>query len=202
LQSPLPQSTKPAEPADTSGHLPSLWEIANVFGVISMTSFGGGQKAQIRRKVVSENQWCTDAGFLEALTFCELLPGPNVLNLAIFISQRVRGIPGALVAFCSVSIPPFIIIVIVGWFYFQHYNVPFVHSALMGAAAAAVGLTLANAVELTVESASVPMNLIVLILTTLSVSYFGIHLLPTLVILGTLSGLGHHFFPEKPKATA
>jgi chromate transporter len=168
---------------------PSLWELASTFGQISLTGFGGGQKAQIRRQVVSNKGWITDQDFIEALEVAELLPGPNLLNLAVFIGQRVCGIPGAFVSLVAGSLPPFLIVLVAGAFYFSKFNTPLVHAALSGAAAAAVGLTLANAMELTAQTGRRPVNLFFIAATAVAVSYFRLSLVLTLLIFGGLSML-------------
>lgn len=124
---------------------PSLWELIGAFSIISLTGFGGGQKAQIRREVVTRRKWLTEQEFLEGLELSELLPGPNILNLTVFIGQRLRGVSGALLSLIAGALPAFLIVLAAGMFYFSRFNTPLVHAALKGAAAAAVGLTLANA---------------------------------------------------------
>jgi chromate transporter len=176
-----------AEPPAAGRTVPSLWELASTFGLISLTGFGGGQKAQIRRQVVSSKHWITDQDFIEALEVAELLPGPNLLNLAVFIGQRIRGIPGAFVSLLAGSVPPLLIVLAAGAFYFSKFNTPVVHSALSGATAAAVGLTLANAVELTAETGKRPLNLIFVAATAVAVTYFRLSLVVTLFVFGGLS---------------
>jgi chromate transporter len=173
-----------------------------VFAVITSTAFGGGQKAQIRRQTVTEKRWVTDEDFIDALTACEILPGPNVLNLGVFLAQRARGVMGAIVAFFAIAIPPFVIILVVAWLYFAGINVPFVHPALMGAAAAAVGLTIANALELTAENAKLPVNVVVIAMTVIGVSYFHIHLLYVLVVFGAVSFLAQRLLRHKSAKAA
>jgi chromate transporter len=178
-----------AEPPAAGRKAPSLWELASVFGLISLTGFGGGQKAQIRREVVSTKNWITDQDFIEALEVAELMPGPNLLNLAVFIGQRIRGIPGAFAALLAGSVPPFFVVLAAGAFYFSKFNTPLLHAALNGATAAAVGLTLANALELTWDSAKRPVNLIFIAATAVAVVNFKLSLLLTLLIFGGLSML-------------
>lgn len=177
----------PAQPVRAT-----LWEIAVIFGVISMTSFGGGQKAQIRRQLVHQKQWITDQEFIEGLEVSQLMPGPNVLNLAVFFGQRVRGLAGAVVAFLAGSVPPFLIVLFAGAFYFSRFNVPLVHAALMGAAAAAVGLTLSNAIELTEDLWLKWFDLAVMVATAVAVSRFKLNLVLTIVLFGGLSMFVYH----------
>jgi chromate transporter len=178
-----------AEPPAAGRTVPSLWELASVFGLISLTGFGGGQKAQIRRQVVSGKHWITDQDFIEALEVAELMPGPNLLNLAVFIGQRIRGIPGAFVSLLAGAVPPFLIVLLAGAFYFSRFNTPLVHAALAGATSAAVGLTLANALELTAESRKRPLNLVIIAATTVAVTYLRFSLILTLLVFGGLSML-------------
>jgi chromate transporter len=191
-----------AKPAGALSRPPSLWQLAVVFGLISLTSFGGGQKAQIRRQLVSRNHWISDQEYIEALEVAELLPGPNVLNLAVFIGQQVRGIPGACVSLFAGSFPPFLIVLAAGAFYFSKFNTPLVHAALNGAAAAAVGLTLANALELTVETGKRPINLVFIGATAVAVSYFKLSLVLTLLIFGGISIFLCAWSARKTKVTA
>lgn len=157
-----------------------------LFGAISATSFGGGQKASVRRQVVSTHAWMTEAQFMEGLEFAQVMPGPNILNLAVFCGQRVRGIPGAIAAFAGVSIPAFVIVLVAGALYFRFSSNAFVHAALIGCAAGAVGLTLGNAIELSADLKDDWLNFILLAGTTVAVTRFHASLLVVLVVFGAV----------------
>jgi chromate transporter len=110
-----------------------------------------------------------------------------LVNLAVFIGHRVRGARGALVATLAVCLPPFAIALIVAYAYFARIDVPLVGAALRGCAAAAVGLTIANAIELTVERRrDGPLGLALLAATAVAVGVFKLGLLPTFALLGGL----------------
>jgi chromate transporter len=164
----------------------SLVEIALAIGAIALTSFGGGQKASIRQAFVTRRGWIDDSEFLEGLELAQIMPGPNLINLVIFIGQRLRGWAGAIVALLAVSIPPFAIVLAVGALYFRISTIPSVHAALVGCAAAAIGLTLANAIDLTREEALRPLPLLFLAITAVAVSVYKVPLLAVLGILGPL----------------
>jgi chromate transporter len=112
------------------------------------------------------------------------MPGANLVNLAVYIGGRLRGIPGATAAFLGVTLPPFAIVLLVGWWYFSPYNVPAFHAALTGCAAGAVGLTLANAIELTGPEVRNPFALAIVTLTALAVGLLRLNLIWTLAIFG------------------
>ncbi|MDQ6924732.1 MAG: chromate transporter [Candidatus Eremiobacteraeota bacterium] len=165
----------------------SLTDIARTFGTIAVVSFGGGQKAAIRRAVVEHRVWLSDDDFIEALALAELMPGANLVNLAVFIGHRLRGVRGAVVALLAVCIPPFAIALGAAYAYFARIDVPLVGAALRGCAAAAVGLTIANAIELTAERRrDGPLGLVLLAATAVAVGVFKLGLLPTFALFGGL----------------
>jgi chromate transporter len=125
-----------------------------VFGRISATSFGGGQMAAIRREVVRHNKWLDDEAFLELLSLAQLLPGANPTNVAVLVGSRLRGVSGAATALLAAVLPGFLILLIIGAIALNTH-LPWLQGALRGFAAMAVGLTLANGIELTAKRANV-----------------------------------------------
>jgi chromate transporter len=162
---------------------PSLTSVALLFAKISATSFGGGQKASIRHEVLAKG-WMQSDAFMDGLEIAQVLPGPNILNLAIYCGQRVRGVPGALAAFFGASIPPFVIVLVAGALYFRYASNPFVHGALRGCAAGALGLTLGNALELTWDERRSWFGLALIVVTALTVSFLRMPLLMVMVLFG------------------
>lgn len=137
--------------------------------------------------MVERRDWLDDDEFVEALALAELMPGANLVNLAVFIGHRLHGAAGAAVATLAVCIPPFAIALAVAYAYFAHIDVPLVGAALRGCAAGAVGLTIANAVELTLERRSDgPLGLALLAATAVVVGAFKLSLLPTFIVFGGL----------------
>ncbi|MGA8327434.1 MAG: chromate transporter [Candidatus Cybelea sp.] len=180
-------------PADSPK--PSLTSIALTFASISSTAFGGGQKASVRQQVLARG-WMDREKFMDGLEIAEVLPGPNILNLAIYCGQRVRGIPGAVAAFLGASIPPFIIVLIAGALYFKYASNPFVAGGLRGCALGALGLTLGNALELTWDERGDWLRIALLVVTTLVVTLLRMPLLLVLVIFGG-AGIVHEYLRSR-----
>ena len=181
---------------------PSLTAIALTFAGISSTAFGGGQKASIRQQVLARG-WMDRERFMDGLEIAQVLPGPNILNLALYCGQRARGIPGAVAAFAGASFPPFIIVLIAGALYFKFAANPYVHGGLRGCAAGALGLTVGNALELTWDERSEWLRILLVVVTAVTVSL--LHM-PLLLVLVTFGGIGvvHEYLRTKkssaPKA--
>jgi chromate transporter len=169
----------------------SLAQIALTFAAISSTAFGGGQKATIRRQALALG-WMDSAAFLEGLELAEILPGPNILNLAIYCGQKTRGIPGACAAFLGASVPPFLIVLIAGALYFKYAANPYVHGALSGCALGALGLTVANALQLSWDERGDWLRIALLAITALAVTLVKMPLLWVLVVFGGLGILNEY----------
>jgi chromate transporter len=177
---------------------PSLTSIALTFASISSTAFGGGQKASVRQQVLARG-WMDSERFMDGLEIAQVLPGPNILNLALYCGQRARGIPGAVAAFLGASIPPFIIVLIAGALYFKFASNPFVHGALRGCAVGALGLTVGNALELTWEQRPDWIRIALVAITALMVSILKMPLLIVLVLFGGI-GIVHEYLRSRKKA--
>ncbi|MFA5121941.1 MAG: chromate efflux transporter [Zavarzinia sp.] len=78
----------------------ALGTLTRDFTRIGFVSFGGvaGQVALLHETVVTRRGWLDEAGFLRALNFCLLLPGPEAQQLATFVGWRVAGTRGAVIA--------------------------------------------------------------------------------------------------------
>jgi chromate transporter len=174
---------------------PSLLHVALTFAAISSTSFGGGQKASIRHQVVAQG-WMDHDAFMDGLELAQVLPGPNILNLAIYCGQKVRGVAGAVSAFAGASVPAFFIVLIAGALYFRFSSNPYVHGALRGCAVGALGLTLGNALELSWEERGDWARILLLVVTALAVSIYRMPLLAVMVLFGGI-GIAYEFLRQR-----
>ena len=179
---------------------PSLLDVALTFAGISSTAFGGGQKASIRHQVVSK-QWMDSDAFMEGLELAQVAPGPNILNLAIFCGQRVRGVPGAIAAFLGASVPPFVIVMVAGALYFKYASNPYVHGALRGCAVGALGLTIGNALELSWDERGDWIRVALLVMTGIVVAAFKMPLLLVLLLFGGI-GIFNEYRRAQKKGAA
>ncbi len=80
------------------------------------------------------------AAFAAALAVARMIPGASVVNLAVIIGQRLRGLSGAIAAVLGVLVGPSLAVIALALLYERFGSAPMVMRALAGAAAAAVGL--------------------------------------------------------------
>ena len=166
---------------------PSLLELALTFNHIALASFGGGLSAWSREVIVVEKGWMAEEEFLSAITMCRILPGANQVNLAVFVGAKFRGPLGAIAAVIGLSFVPVIIILGLGYAYFQFHHLPALQSVLRGAAAAAVALTLAMAIKTGRKCLRGVIPLLLFAAIFAMNGLFRWHLLPCLALLAPLS---------------
>src|SRR5438105_11108839 len=118
-------------------HIP-LIALIGVFFRVGVTSFGGSTAAWLYRETVERRGWLDENGFVTALTLCQVLPGANPVNLAIYVGAQLRGGLGGMVAAIGLILPPFCVILALGFLYLRIGTSPLVHAVLMGLAAAGV----------------------------------------------------------------
>lgn len=158
-----------------------MLELAGLFLFIGLTSFGGGITAYIRRLVVTHKKWLTDEEFLPGLGLVQLLPGANVVGLAVYIGNHLRGPLGSVVALGCLLAPPFISTCALGFLYFHAGKTADTKALLAGITAVACGL-MASMVFEAGEKAIKGLFDVVLILITFALVRF-LHLSVPVVIL-------------------
>jgi chromate transporter len=127
-------------PADA--RRPTLAEAARFWLELGFVSFGGpaGQIAILHREVVERRRWLDAAQFTAALNFCMLLPGPEALQLAIYLGWRLHGIRGGLLAGVGFVAPAVVLLLGLSWLYARHGTLPAAEGLLLGLQGAVVAL--------------------------------------------------------------
>ena len=119
---------------------PTLHGIFKVFGKIGLLSFGGpaAQISLMHRMIVEEKNWLQEKQFLNALSFCMLLPGPEAMQLATYAGWRLHGIIGGLIAGLLFVLPGALVVLALAAIYALYGNVPLVGAMFLGVKAAVV----------------------------------------------------------------
>src|SRR3954470_8265320 len=103
----------------TSGSQLSMREIFWYFLKLGWLAFGGpiGQIGLMHLEVVERRRWLDDDEFVRALNFCHVLPGPEALQLAIYIGWKMRGRLAGALAGLLFLVPGVITLTGLGWIY-------------------------------------------------------------------------------------
>jgi chromate transporter len=95
-----------------------------------------------RRMIVDEKQWMDELQFVEVLSIAHLLPGPNIVNVAIAVGARFHGVRGALTAFAGLMVVPVTLVIALGLLYARFGALAPLRSAFSGIAAVAAGMVI------------------------------------------------------------
>ncbi|MFN0316625.1 MAG: chromate transporter [Burkholderiales bacterium] len=128
---------KPASPSD----------LFLSFTALALQGFGG-VIAVAQRVLCEEKHWLTKQDFLELLAAAQVLPGPNICNLALMIGDRFHGWRGAFAALAGMMTIPLLIVLVLTEFYSMHASNPVVAGALRGMGAVSAGLIVGTALRL------------------------------------------------------
>lgn len=121
-------------PDDKLPKTTDLSTLAWLFLRLGATAFGGpaAHIAMMQNEVVRKRRWMTEQEFLDLISACNLIPGPNSTEMAIHIGHRQAGWPGLLVAGISFILPAATIVLAVAWAYVQYSTVPAVSHVMNG----------------------------------------------------------------------
>jgi chromate transporter len=120
---------------------PTPRELFRAFLSVGISGFGG-VLPYARRELVDRKRWITDVEMTEMLSLAQLLPGPNIVNVAIILGTRSCGAQGAAAGVLGLMLVPLVLFLALGAIYQQFADVPWLKGAFGGVGAAAAGLIL------------------------------------------------------------
>ena len=165
----------------------SLTDLFVSFTLLALQGFGG-VLAVVQRELVEKKRWLTREEFVEEWAVAQIMPGPNVINLALMIGQRYFGLRGALAALAGMLTVPLVVVLLLAMVYAQFAGHPGVAGALRGMGAVAAGLIAATGLKLLGALKQHPLGLPVC--TALALACFAGVALLRLPLAYVLLGLG------------
>jgi len=162
-------------------------EIFTTFLFIGATSFGGGVVAYLRENLVVGRRWLDDEEFVRVMEISQTLPGLNATNMSVIIGDRLAGVPGALAAVVGMSLPGALIMLGLGMLYAAHSHRPGAGAVLAGVAAGASGLLTATVLQLGRKAVTGALDVGLVIVTCVAISFLHLSLLTTLLIIGPIA---------------
>ncbi len=130
-------------PASPAVSCPDLFK---GFFLVGISSFGGALP-WARRMLVEDRGWLSPRDFGELLNLCQLLPGPNVVNLSVCVGARYRGPLGSVSALAGLMAMPLAIVLGLAVLIDRLGPQDILRHGFAGVTAAAAGLVFAMAVK-------------------------------------------------------
>ena len=164
----------------------------------------GGPVAQITmmfNHMVEKRKWLSQDRFVKIMGFCHMLPGPEALQLAIYVGYLKRRIWGGILAGLTFVLPGAALMIVLSWLYVRYGQLTFVANALYVLKPAVVGIIAAGIIKL--GSAAIRnVFLGVLLGGSIAAMYFlGVNFLLILLMAGLLNLLKEKGWSRPPQAS-
>lgn len=125
---------------------------------IGLFGFGGGYAmlSLVQDEVVVKHGWITEQQFTDIVALSQVTPGPIGINSATYIGYTATGsILGAIVATLAVSLPSFILVMLISIAFSRFRQNRWVEAAFVGIRPASVGLIASAALLLSIHAEGV-----------------------------------------------
>jgi chromate transporter len=162
------------------------------FTLLALQGFGG-VLAVVQRELVDKKRWLTLDEFVEDWAVAQILPGPNVVNLALMIGGRSFGIAGALAALSGLLLAPTLLVLLLAAAVAGVADTPIAQGMLRGMGAVSAGLIAAVGIKLMGALKNNPMGMLTCIgigaLTFVAIGLLRLPLAWVLLSLGPLASI-------------
>ena len=161
----------------------SMSEIFWYFLKLGWLAFGGpvGQIGLMHLQLVERQKWISEDEFVRALNFCHLLPGPEALQLVIYVGYKKAGYWAGILAGVLFILPGYITLSALAWIYVRYGKTPQVLGVLWGFRPVGLALLLAALVRISRAA----LKGVSVVLATAAFAGFYVARLPFLVVLFT-----------------
>src|ERR1700745_697170 len=111
----------------------------------------GGPVAQITmmfNHMVEKRRWLSKDRFVKIMAFVHMLPGPEALQLAIYVGYLKRKLWGGVLAGLTFILPGAVLMIVLSWLYVKYGQLPQVMNALYVLKPAVLGIIAAGIIKL------------------------------------------------------
>lgn len=131
-----------------------------IWAKIGLLSFGGptAQIALMHRIIVEEKKWLSERHYLNALSFCMLLPGPEAMQLATYAGWRLHGLKGGLTAGLLFVLPGAAVVLALSMIYASFGKVPLVEAIFYGIKAAVLVIVVEALLRISKRALELPVH--------------------------------------------
>ena len=147
----------------------------------------GGVLTLAHRLIVEDQKWLNAEEFTNLLGVCQILPGGNIVNMAVAIGYDFQGVKGAISAIFGLMLAPTLIVISLYELYAQFQSIPIVQHMIEGLAAAAAGLLFATGLKMLKPIMKKKLTYFTIALTVIFMLLFKLPLALTLLILVTVN---------------
>src|SRR5438309_8016496 len=108
--------------SDAGHQMPSWREVFLYFLFLGFINIGGpvAQITMMFNHMVEKRRWLTKDRFIKIMAFCHMLPGPEALQLAIYVGYLKRKRLGGVLAGLTFILPGAVVMIVLSWPYVNY----------------------------------------------------------------------------------
>jgi len=169
--------------------MPSWREVFLYFLLLGFINIGGpvAQITMMYSHMVERRQWLTKERFVNVMAFCHMLPGPEALQLAIYIGYLKRKLVGGIVAGLTFILPGAVVMIVLSQLYVTYGRLPQVNNVLYILKPAVLGIIGAGILKLGRASIRNVFLGVLLVAAFIGMRFLGINFLLILLAAGLLN---------------
>jgi chromate transporter len=175
--------------SDLDHQMPSWREVFLYFLFLGFVNVGGpvAQITMMFNHMVEKRQWLSKDRFVKIMAFCHMLPGPEALQLAIYVGYLKRKLWGGILAGLTFILPGAIVMIVLSWLYVKYGQLPQVNNALYVLKPAVLGIIAAGIIKLGRASIRNFFLAVLLVGAFVGMRFAGLNFLLILLIAGVLN---------------
>src|SRR5213594_4373383 len=173
-----------------AGHqMPSWRDVFSYFLFLGFVNIGGpvAQITMMFNHMVEKRQWLSKDRFVKIMAFCHMLPGPEALQLAIYVGYLKRKLWGGILAGLTFIVPGAVVMIVLSWLYVKYGQLPQVMDALYVLKPAVLGIIAAGIIKLGRAAIRNFFLAVLLVGAFAGMRFAGINFLLILLIAGVLN---------------
>src|SRR6201982_2818023 len=174
---------------DADHQMPSWREVFLYFLFLGFVNVGGpvAQITMMFNHMVEKRRWLSKDRFVKIMAFCHMLPGPEALQLAIYVGYLKRKLWGGVLAGLTFILPGALVMIVMSWLYVRYGRLPQVTDALYVLKPAVLGIIAAGIIKLGRASIRNAFLAALLAGAFVGMRFAGINFLLILLIAGLLN---------------
>jgi chromate transporter len=169
--------------------MPAAREVFLYFLLLGFINIGGpvAQITMMYNKMVERSHWLSKDRFVKIMGFAHMLPGPEALQLAIYVGYLKKGILGGILAGLTFIIPGAFVMILLSHLYVTYGSLPQVNNVLYILKPAVLGIIAAGIIKLGQAAIKNVWLAVILIGAFVAMFFFKVDFLIVLLIAGLVN---------------
>src|SRR5690349_9035335 len=183
--------------SDQEEQMPPAREVYLYFLLLGFINIGGpvAQITMMYNKMVERTHWLSKDRFVKIMGFAHMLPGPEALQLAIYVGYLKKGILGGILAGLTFIIPGGFVMIFLSHLYVTYGRLPQVNNVLYILKPAVLGIIAAGIIKLGQAAIKNTWLAVILIGSMVAILVLRVDFLIVLLIAGLINLVVAEGFP-------